>query len=172
MRIHSRNLLQESKWIHINFSVFQTKGPFILHCNCVAVLIYWLLSAASHCSITAFWVKMNLTFMWHRNAVTLQFLCRAVQCGNTVQLRRSMNGPLVIWRESMDSWENSPRESKWILALGRKFLTPLKFIFLADSVSFFNRFVLKRCQINQRDKLHQIRVSRKVLKHHPFIAHH
>ena len=80
-RIHSRNLLQESKWIHINFSVFQTKGPFILHCNCVAVLIYWLLSAASRCSITAFWVKMNLTFMRHRNAVTLQFLCSAAtQC--------------------------------------------------------------------------------------------
>ena len=84
-RIHSRNLLQESKWIHINFSVFQTKGPFVIHCNCVAVPIYWLLSAASHCSITAFWFKMNLTFMRHRNAVTLQFLCRAVQCGNTVR---------------------------------------------------------------------------------------
>ena len=55
--------------------------------------IYWLLSAASHCSSTAFQVKMNITFMWHRNAVSLQLLCRRVQCGNTTQLRLSMNGP-------------------------------------------------------------------------------
>ena len=53
------------------------------------------LSAASHRNITAFRVKMNLTFMRHRNAVTLQFLCSRVQCGNTAQLRRSMNGPSV-----------------------------------------------------------------------------
>ena len=38
------------------------KGPFILHYKCIAVPIYWLLSAASHRSITAFQVKMNLTF--------------------------------------------------------------------------------------------------------------
>ena len=52
------------------------KGLFILHRNCVAVLIYWLLSAASHRSFNAFQLKMNLTFMWHHNAVLRsQFLC-------------------------------------------------------------------------------------------------
>ena len=45
------------------------KGPFTLHCNCIAVLIYRLLSAVSHCSTTAFQVEMNLTLMRHRNAV-------------------------------------------------------------------------------------------------------
>ena len=52
------------------------KGPFILHRNCVAVPIYQLLSAPSHCSFAAFQVKMNLTFMRHCNAVTSQFLCK------------------------------------------------------------------------------------------------
>ena len=37
--------------------------------------------------------KMNLTFLQHRNAVTLQFLCSRVQCGNAPRLRHSMNGP-------------------------------------------------------------------------------
>ena len=69
------------------------KGLFILHRNCMVVLIHWLLSAASHCSITAFQVKMILTFMQHRNAVTLPFLCSRVQCSNATQLRRSLNGP-------------------------------------------------------------------------------
>ena len=71
------------------------KGLFILHSNCIAVPIYQLhvLSAASHRSTTAFQVKMNLTFMRHSNAVTSQFLCSRVQCGNTTQLPGSMNGP-------------------------------------------------------------------------------
>ena len=72
-----------------------SKGPFILHRNCVALPIYRLLSATSHRSFTAFQVETNWTFMWHRNAVTLQFLCRKVQCGNATQLRHSMNGPLL-----------------------------------------------------------------------------
>ena len=41
-------------------------------------------------------VKMNLTFMRHRNAVTLQFLCSRVQCGNTMQLRSSMIRPKLL----------------------------------------------------------------------------
>ena len=32
--------------------------------------------------------------MQHRNAVTSQYLCSKVQCGNATQLRRSMKGPL------------------------------------------------------------------------------
>ena len=71
-----------------------SKGPFILHRNCVAVAIYRFLSAAGHRSFTAFQVKMNLTFMRHCSAVPSQFLCRRVQCGNATQLRCSMNGPL------------------------------------------------------------------------------
>ena len=38
-----------------------------------------IISAASHRSITTFQVKMFFTFMWHRNAVTLHFLCSRVQ---------------------------------------------------------------------------------------------
>ena len=34
--------------------------------------------------------------MRHRSAVTLQFLCSKVQCGNATQLQHNMNGPLVI----------------------------------------------------------------------------
>ena len=75
------------KW----FTLFT--GPFVLHRNCVAVPIYRLLSATGHRSFTAFQVKMNITFMQHSNAVTLQFLCRRVQRGNATQLRCSMNGP-------------------------------------------------------------------------------
>ena len=44
--------------------------------------------------IRAFKLKRNSTFMRHRNAVSLQFLCSRVQCGNPMQLRHSMNGPL------------------------------------------------------------------------------
>ena len=69
------------------------KGPFIVYSNCIAVPIYRLLSVASHRSFTAFQVKINLTFMRHRNALTSQFLCRRVQCCNATQLRRGMNGP-------------------------------------------------------------------------------
>ena len=43
--------------------------------------------------VTAFQFKMNLIFMRHRNAITSQFLCRKMQCGNATQLRCSMNGP-------------------------------------------------------------------------------
>ena len=81
-----------------------SKGLFILYHNCVAVLIYWLLSAASHHSITAFQVKMNLTFMRHSNPVALQFLCSRVQWGNATQLQRSMNQPLVMYFHEGFSW--------------------------------------------------------------------
>ena len=40
------------------------KGPFILHPNCIVV------PNASYHSFSAFQVKMNCTFMRHRNAVT------------------------------------------------------------------------------------------------------
>ena len=61
------------------------KGLFILHRNCVAVPIYYIyyISAAIHCSITAFQVNINLTIMRHHNAVTLH------EC----EVRRGMNGP-------------------------------------------------------------------------------
>ena len=73
---------------------------FIVHCNCVAVPIYWLLSAASHCSITAFKVKMSLNFIRQRNAVT----SNRVQCGNATQLWHRMNGPshkseTCVWKD-------------------------------------------------------------------------
>ena len=48
--------------------------------------------------------------------------------------------------------------------------------FLADSVSFFNQFFWKRCQIDQEHILHQIRLSPKVFETSPFfipsIVHH
>ena len=80
------------------------KGPFILHRNRVAVPIHRLLSAASHRSITPFQVKMNLTFMRHGSAVTSQFLCSLVQCGNATQLRRSMNRPLLTFYYLLSFW--------------------------------------------------------------------
>ena len=76
------------------FELPTPSGPFILTLHCSAVPINQLFSAASHHSITSFQVKMNLTFMRHRNAVTSQSLCNKVQCGNAMQMRRSMNGPL------------------------------------------------------------------------------
>ena len=42
--------------------------------------------------------------------------------------------------------------------------------FLADSVSFFNRFFKKRCQIDQEHILHQIRLSPKVFETSPFFS--
>ena len=77
------------------------KGPFILHHNCVAVPIYRLLSATNHRSFTAFQVKMNLTFMRHRKAVTSQFLCRKVQCGNAMQLEMLLIPKALCW----SSWK-------------------------------------------------------------------
>ena len=76
----------------------RTKGPFILHRNCVAVPICRLLSAASHRSITAFQVKMNLIFMRHRNAVTLQFMCSRVQycTGCSTATQRNCG---VVWTD-------------------------------------------------------------------------
>ena len=95
-----RSVLQLKTLLEITVNMVKiAKDPFILHRNCVAVpihAIYRLLSAASHRGITAFQVKMSLTFMRHSNAVTLQFLCRKVQCGNATQLRRSMNRPNSI----------------------------------------------------------------------------
>ena len=92
-----RYVLTVLKWF-LCFSSFLNimldKGPFILHRNCVAVRIYRLLFTASHRNITAFQVKMNLTFMQYRNAVTSQFLCSRMWCGNATQIRRSMNRPL------------------------------------------------------------------------------
>ena len=54
---------------------------------CVAVPIYRLLFAASHCSITPFQIKLNLTFMRYRNAVHRNFCAgrcsaaRQLNCG-------------------------------------------------------------------------------------------
>ena len=67
-------------------------GPFILQRNCVAVPIYWLLSAVSHRSFTTFQVKMNLTSMWHRNAEHRNFC--AVGCSAATQPNCG-----VIWTE-------------------------------------------------------------------------
>ena len=89
-------LLNEMQWYCTQccMLLMNVSCSFKVHSNCVAVPIYWFLSAASHRSIIAFQVKMNLTFMRHGNAVTLQFLCRTVQCDNAMQLWCSMNGPL------------------------------------------------------------------------------
>ena len=57
----------------------------ILHRNCVAVPIYRLLSAASHRSITAFQIKMNLTFMRYRNIPRYRIFC-AGRCSAATQL--------------------------------------------------------------------------------------
>ena len=51
-------------------------GLFILTLRFVVVPIF---SAASHPNITAFQVKMNLTFIQHRSVVTSQFPCSRVQ---------------------------------------------------------------------------------------------
>ena len=55
-----------------------SQGSLTLHPNCITVPIYRLFSAASHRSIATFQVKMYLTFLRHRNAVTSQFLCSRV----------------------------------------------------------------------------------------------
>ena len=60
-----------------------------LRCDADISIIFCSESPQLHCIL----VKMNLTFMQHRNAVTSQFLCRTVQCGNTMQLRHCMNKP-------------------------------------------------------------------------------
>ena len=52
-----------------------TKGPFIVALRSLAVLIYQLLSAATQCKSPHFNLKMYLTVLRHRNAVTLQSLC-------------------------------------------------------------------------------------------------
>ena len=49
-----------------------------LHCDANILITF---------SIAAFQVKMNLTFMRHRNAVTSQFLYRRVQCSTLVILQ-------------------------------------------------------------------------------------
>ena len=61
----------------------KSEGTVKVRSYCIAIVLQcwynnWLLSAASHRSITAYQVKMNLTFMRHCNAVTLQFLCSRV----------------------------------------------------------------------------------------------
>ena len=83
----SRNLKGETGSL-FDHRVKVRSYQIVLHCGANQ-----LFSAASHHSITAFQVKINLTFMRHRNAVTSQFPCRTVQGGNARQLRRSMNGP-------------------------------------------------------------------------------
>ena len=65
------------------------------------------LSATSHRSITAFPVKMHLTFLCHGIAVSSQFLCHRVQCDNTMQLWCSINGPLdthSVLQQIYDKW--------------------------------------------------------------------
>ena len=60
--------------------------------------IYRLLSPASHCSITAFQFEISLTFMnTANNAVTSQFLCRMMWCGNTTQLQCSWQTFITPW---------------------------------------------------------------------------
>ena len=60
-----------------------SKGLFIPHPNCVMLPIYIdYISAASHCCIIAFQVKMNLTRMRHRHAVS-SYECSVQQC-NTI----------------------------------------------------------------------------------------
>ena len=83
---------------------YLVKGPFILQCNCVAVPIYWLLSAANHRSITSFKVEMYLIFMLHRNAVRSQLLCSSEQYGNATQSQFR-----VVWTDfniiTCDGWQ-------------------------------------------------------------------
>ena len=68
---------------------WQRQGPFILvvvvvHGNCVARLIlYQLLSAASHRSITAFQDKTNLTFLGQPSAVTSAITISVQECAVT-----------------------------------------------------------------------------------------
>ena len=72
------------------------KGPFILHCNCVAVRMYQLLIfAASHCSITTFQVTVNLTFMRHHSAVT-SHECAVQQRNVVLQCNCSCS---VVWTD-------------------------------------------------------------------------
>ena len=55
----------------------------------------------------------------HRNAVTSQFLCSRVQCGNATQLRCSMNGPEVdngvknwVWQKVYDAKSEKKEKKK------------------------------------------------------------
>ena len=62
--------------------------------------MYRLLSAASHRSITAFQVKMNLSLMRHRNAATSHFL--AVGCSAATQHNYG-----VVWTDLYDGFYNN-----------------------------------------------------------------
>ena len=77
------------------------KGLFILTLHCVVVPIYWLICAASHRSIMAYEVKMNLTTMGHRNAVVSQFLCRKVvawtELEGVTEMKRLMQPVFKKW---------------------------------------------------------------------------
>ena len=55
-------------------------------------------------------------------------------------------------------WPNVKEPRRW------------EFLSLADSVSFFNRFSQKRCQIDQEHILHQIRLSPKVFETSPIYS--
>ena len=85
-----------SEWILSRKVLFQRVKvrSYYTALNCVAVPICLLLSAANHRSINAFQVKMSLTFMRHRNAVTSQYLCKTLRCGNATQRNNC-----VVWRD-------------------------------------------------------------------------
>ena len=71
--------------------------------RCVAVPIYRLLSASSHRSITAFQVKMNLTFMRHRKMYSYRNFC-ARQCSAATQRTcgKSINGSLHLIQQILN----------------------------------------------------------------------
>ena len=78
-------------WLLNRCNSCTTKGPFILHRNCVAVRIYQLLSAASHRSITAFHeFKFHAKLQCSNIAISVQY--GTVWQSNTIAVQ--MNGPL------------------------------------------------------------------------------
>ena len=94
------------------------KGPFILHRNCVAVLIYRL----HLCRITAFQFKTNLTFMRHRSAVT-PHECAVRQCNAiTVKYERTLRKANLFGRNSHSPSRRAERE-KCVIDLPKQLST-------------------------------------------------
>ena len=69
-----------------------TKGPFILHCNCIVLL-------HRNCDVTALLCRIKVKFILTRNVVMLRWLVTESNqyIGTATQLQCSMNGPLV-WK--------------------------------------------------------------------------
>ena len=75
------------------FLTGKSKGPFILHRNCVA--LQHCTALHRNCDVTALWCHMKVKFILTWNAVMLRWLLAESNqyIGTATQLRCSINGP-------------------------------------------------------------------------------